>query len=92
MFMFLFLFFSMLFLIFQSKRIISSEKWCDYVVPVFFLKMPKIWVGWTTVNGEKKEDGLTSIFSRKILFRDRSLSEMITSKFRVQNEMNQIIK
>ena len=58
----------------------------------FFLKMPKIWVGRTTVNGEKKEDGLTSIFSRKILFRDRSLSEMITLKFRVQNEMNQIIK
>ena len=24
----------------------------------FFLKMPKIWVGWMTVNGEKKEDGL----------------------------------
>ena len=78
-------------LIFQIKRIISSEKWCNYVV-TFFKKMPKIWVGWTTVNGEKKEDGLTSIFSRKILFRDRSLSEMITSKFRVQNEMNQIIK
>ena len=42
--------------------------------------------------GEKKEDELTSIFSRKILFCDRSLSEMITLKFRVQNEMNQIIK
>ena len=54
--------------------------------------MPKICVGRTTVNGRKKEDGLTSIFSRKILFRDRSLSEMITLKFRVQNEMNQIIK
>ena len=24
----------------------------------FFLKMPKIWVGLTTVKGEKKEDGL----------------------------------
>ena len=24
----------------------------------FFLKMPKIWVGWTTLNGEIKEDGL----------------------------------
>ena len=23
----------------------------------FFLKMPKIWVGQTTLNGEKKEDG-----------------------------------
>ena len=45
-------------LIFQIKRIISSEKWFNYVV-TFFLKMPKIWVGRTTLNGEKKEDGLT---------------------------------
>ena len=47
-------------LIFQIKRIISSEKWCNYVyvVTFFSLKMPKIWVGRTTVNGEKKEDGL----------------------------------
>ena len=37
----------------------SIEKWCNYVVSVFFfLKMPKIWVGRTMVNGEKKEDGL----------------------------------
>ena len=27
---------------------------------LFFLKMPKIWVGRTTLNGEKKEDGLTN--------------------------------
>ena len=45
-------------LIVQIKRIISSEKWYNYVVTFFFffLKMPKIWVGRTTVNGEKKED------------------------------------
>ena len=49
-------------LIFQIKRIISSEKWCKYVVTFFFfLKMPKIWVSRTTVKGEKKEDGLTII-------------------------------
>ena len=42
-------------LIFQIKRIISCEKRLNYVVTFFFLlKMPKIWVGWTTVNGEKK--------------------------------------
>ena len=38
MFMFLFLFFSMLLLymlIFQIKRVISSEKWCNYVVTFF---------------------------------------------------------
>ena len=45
-------------LIFQIKRIISSEKWFNYVV-TFFLKKRKIWVGRTTLNGEKKEDGLT---------------------------------
>ena len=33
-------------LIFQIKRIISREKWFNYVVTIFFvLKMPKIWVG-----------------------------------------------
>ena len=42
-------------LIFQIKRIISSEKWCNYIVSFFFfLKMPKIWVGQTTVNRKKK--------------------------------------
>ena len=44
-------------LIFQMKRIISSEKWCKYVVTSS--KMPKILVGRTTVNGEKREDGLS---------------------------------
>ena len=45
-------------LIFQIKRIISSKKWFNYVVTFFVLKMPKIWVGQTTLNEEKKEDGL----------------------------------
>ena len=57
MFTFLFLFFSMLLLcsFFQIITIISREKWCNYVVTFFFLwKMPKNWVGRTTVNGEKK--------------------------------------
>ena len=46
-------------LIFQIKRIISSEKWFNYVVTFFFLEMPKIWVGQTTLNGEEREDGLS---------------------------------
>ena len=64
MFLFLFLFFftlSLTMLIFQIKRIISSEKWFNYVVTsssFFVLKMPKIWAGRTTLNGIKKEDGL----------------------------------
>ena len=41
-------------LIFQIKIIISSEKWCNYIVSFFFFKMPKIWVGRTTVNRKKK--------------------------------------
>ena len=48
-------------LIFEIKRITSSEKWCKYVVTFFFLKMPKIWVRRTTVKGEKEEDVLTII-------------------------------
>ena len=49
-------------LIFQIKRIISSEKWFNYVVTCgfffFFQKMPNIWVGRTTLNGEKDGEGL----------------------------------
>ena len=29
----------------------------------FFFKMPKIWVGWMTLNREKKEDGLNDYVS-----------------------------
>ena len=48
-------------LIFHFKRIVSSEKWFNDVATFFFfLKMPKIWVGRTTPNGEKKKDGLTN--------------------------------
>ena len=41
-------------LTFQIKRIISSEKWFNYVVTFVFslLKMPKIWLRRTTLNGE----------------------------------------
>ena len=61
----MFLFFSMLLMtmrIFQIKRIISSEKWFNYVF-TFFLKMTKIWVGQTTLNGEKKRNGLKERFT-----------------------------
>ena len=40
------------------KRIIPSEKWFNYVITFFFLKMPKIWVGRMMLNREKKDDGL----------------------------------
>ena len=52
MFMFLFLFFSMLLLcsFFRLKELFQVKN-------VFFLLMPKIWVGQTTVNGEEGGDG-----------------------------------
>ena len=46
-------------LIFQIKRIISREKWLNYAVTFFFVKMPKIWVG-RTLNGEKERMALPS--------------------------------
>ena len=57
----------MVFFLFFSMLLLCSfcEKWCNYVVTFFFLKMPKIWVGRTTVNGEKKEDGFSYL---KILY------------------------
>ena len=47
-------------LIFQIKRIISSEKWFIHFVTssFIFLKMPKIWVGQTMLNGAKNEHSL----------------------------------
>ena len=60
MFMFLFLFFSMLLLcsFFRLKELFQVKNGITMSLP-FLKKMPKIWVGRTTVNGEKKEDGLT---------------------------------
>ena len=40
-------------LIFQINTIISSEKWFNYEATFFLLKMPEVWVGRTTLNGEK---------------------------------------
>ena len=64
-------------LIFEIKRITSSEKWCKYVVTFFFLKKPKIWVGRTTVKGEKKRGwpyyyylGLLLLLQEKVTFMD----------------------
>ena len=72
MFIFLFLFFSMLLLcsffrlkeLFQVKNGVIASLLFFFVF--FFEKMPKIWVGRTMVNGEKKENGL--IFTFFIVF------------------------
>ena len=56
----LFLFFSMLLLcsFFKLKELFQVKNGLTTSL-LFFLKMLKIWVGQTTLNGEKKEDGLT---------------------------------
>ena len=60
LFMFLFLFFSMLLLcsFFRLKELFQVKNGVTMSL-LFFLKMPKIWVSQTTVNAEKKEDGLS---------------------------------
>ena len=65
MFMFLFLFFSMLLLcsFFRLKELFQVKKGVTTLLLFFFLKIPKNWFGWTTVNGEKKEDGLIRFLS-----------------------------
>ena len=57
MFMLLFLFFYMLLLcsFFRLKELFQVKNGVTTSLSYFFfLKMPKIWVGRTTVNGEKK--------------------------------------
>ena len=60
MFLFLFLFFSMLLLssFFRLKELFQEKNGLTTSLLFFFLfsKMPKIWVGRTTLNGEKTED------------------------------------
>ena len=66
MFMFLFLFFSMLLLcsFFRLKELFQVKN--GVTMSLFFSvfsKMPKIWVSQGMVNGEKKEDGLRPLKS-----------------------------
>ena len=60
MFLFLLLFFSMLLLcsFFRLKELFQVKNGLTKSLVFFLLKMPKIWVGRTTLNGEEKEDGL----------------------------------
>ena len=46
-------------LIFQIKRIISSEKWFNYVITFFFFENAKNLVGQMMLNRERKQDGLS---------------------------------
>ena len=55
----MFLFFSMLLLcfFFRLKELFQVKNGSTTSLP-FFKKMPKLWVGRTTLNGEKKVDGV----------------------------------
>ena len=55
-------------LIFQIKRIISSEKWFNYVVTFFFFFENAKNLGRSddAKRGKKKEDGLTSSWARTL--------------------------
>ena len=47
---------------FRLKELFQVKNGSTTSLPFFFfLKMPKIWVGRTTLNGEKKEDGLVYV-------------------------------
>ena len=70
LFMFLLLFFSMLLLcsFFRLKELFQVNNCVTTSLLFFFLKMLKIWVGQTTVNGERKEDGLKIIVAISHMF------------------------
>ena len=70
MFMFLFLLFSVLLVcpFFRLKELFQEKNGLTVSLLFFFLKMPKIWVGPTTPNGEKRENGLSQPDSVKISF------------------------
>ena len=48
---------------FRLKELFQVKKGVTASLLFFFLKIPKIGVGRTTVNGEKKEDGLIRFLS-----------------------------
>ena len=60
MFLSLVLFSCMLLLrsFFRLKELFQVKNGLTTLLLFFFLKMPKIWIGQTTINGEKTEDGL----------------------------------
>ena len=66
MFLFLFLFYSMLLLcsVFRLKELFQLKNGLTMSL-LFFLEMPKIWVGRTTLNEDKKKNGLTEVRAKR---------------------------
>ena len=79
MFLFLFLFFSMLLVcsFFRLKQLFQVKNGLTTSF-FFFFKMPKIWVGRTTLNGEKKwEDGHNVLFFLRCSAETRKINLMV---------------
>ena len=70
MFLFLFLFFSMLWLcsFFRLKELFQVKNGFTTSLLFFFLKMPKIWVGRMTLNGEKKRMALWPLKTIHVIY------------------------
>ena len=68
--MFLFPLFSVLLLcpFFRLRELFQEKNGLSMSLLFFSLKMPKFWVGRTTLNGEKRENGLSQPDSVKICF------------------------
>ena len=83
MFMSLFLFFSMLLLcsFFRLKELFQVKNAITTSLLFFLLKMPKIWVGRMTVNGEKKR-GWANIKKNKQTKQNNEKKERKKEKFK----------
>ena len=83
MFMSLFLFFSMLLLcsFFRLKELFQVKNAVTTSLLFFLLKMPKIWVGRMTVNGEKKR-GWANIKKNKQTKQNNEKKERKKEKFK----------
>ena len=83
MFLSLFLFFSMLLLcsFFRLKELFQVKNAVTTSLLFFLLKMPKIWVGRMTVNGEKKR-GWANIKKNKQTKQNNEKKERKKEKFK----------
>ena len=59
---------------------------------LFFFKMPKIWVGWTTLNREKKEDGLIEPVDYNIYMWDYEVSFLIENYMYLPKKIGKWLK
>ena len=66
---------------FRLKELFQAKNGLTTSLLLFFLTMPKIWVGRTTLNGEKKKDSLTD--SKKVNVIRRESKRVVARIFSV---------